>query len=261
MHLTISGLDEHTTENELMTLFSGIGSVESIKIIRDINTGKSKGFAIIEMPVDAEGQEAINKFHGSIWDERKLAVFKMPRVLPGEMEFRIWLNDNAHFLLRKIGVSYEQKVMDFGCGPGIFSLASADIVGLNGKVYAMDTRSNALERLKETASKKGLANIEPMLLDKAAVSIFLPDKSVDVILLYDVLQEITDKPALIKELHRILRPDGFLSIFPMHMGTEKCMALIANLAVFELRDSYCPPGLQSMSDILNFIRSNSTANR
>lgn len=168
------------------------------------------------------------------------------------MEFRRWLTDNAPALMQKIGVRNQQIVLDYGCGPGMFSIACASIVGMNGKVYALDVRSHVLEHLKESASIKGLHNIETMLIDKSNISIILADESIDVILLYDVLQEIDNKSGLLKELYRILRQDGFLSIFPMHIGTEKCLDIINGLGIFRFRDSYCPTGLQSASEVINF---------
>jgi SAM-dependent methyltransferase len=252
MHLSVAGLDDSITEGELMELFSKMGTVESVKVIRGTNTGQSKSFAIVQMPVDTEGQEAIKRLHGSMLADKKLIVMKMPQILPGEMEFRKWLTDNAPVLMQKIGIGNQQIILDYGCGPGMFSIACASIIGRNGKVYALDVRSDALERLKESASMKGLHNIKTMLIDTSNISIMLADESVDVILLYDVLQEIDDKLGLLKELHRILRQDGFLSIFPMHMGTEKCLDVINSLGIFRFRDSYCPPELQSASEVINF---------
>ena len=95
MHLRVAGLGDNTTEDELMELFSTIGTVDSVRVIRDINTGKSKNFAVVQMAVDAEGQEAVKTLHGNILAGKRLIVTRIPPVLPGEMEFREWLNDNA----------------------------------------------------------------------------------------------------------------------------------------------------------------------
>lgn len=251
MYLRVTGLDTSTTEGELMDVFSKIGKVESVNVIRDIETGQSKRLAIVHMPVESQGQEAISKLNGSMLGDRRLTVFRLHQVLPGEMEFREWLNDHAQIALQKIGIRTGQAVLDYGCGAGIFSIAAAGMTGPTGRVFALDTRGRALERLKEIASQKALKNIETKLLNRSDTSIGLANESVDAILLYDVLQEIDDKPALLKELHRILRKDGFLSIFPMHMGTEKCLEIVNNLGIFRFRDSYCPPGLKSSSEIIN----------
>jgi len=254
MQLYIGGLSDNTTEDEIRTLFSKIGTVESFRIIRDIGSGKSKGFAIVRMPNNTEGEEAIKKLSGLTLADRQMLVTRMHETLPGEMEFREWLRDNAHEVLERIGVRSAQVVLDFGCGPGVFSIASASIVGHRGKVYALDVRPTALERLKEAASRKGLDNIETMLLDKSSVSITMENESMDIVLLYDVLQEIQDKPGLLKALHRILRQDGLLSVFPMHLGTDKFLKMINALGLFQFRERHGPPRFESASEVINFTK-------
>jgi SAM-dependent methyltransferase len=254
MQLYIGGLSDNTTEDEVDMLFSKIGIVESVRIIRDIGSGKSKGFAIVRMPNNTEGEEAIKKLNGLTLDDRRVLVARMHETLPGEMEFREWLRDNAHEVIEMIGVRRAQTVLDFGCGSGVFSIASASIVGHRGKVYAVDVRPGALERLREAASSKGLDNIDTMLLDRSTVSIALEDDSVDVVLLYDVLQEIQDKLALLKELHRILRQDSLLSVFPMHLGTDKFLNMINAPGLFQFRERYGPPGFRSASEVINFTK-------
>jgi len=254
MQLYIGGLSDSTTEGELVAFFSEIGIVESAKVIRDIGSGKSRGFAIVRMPNNAEGEEAIKRLNGLKLRDRQITVSRMHETLPGEMEFREWLRDNVHEVLQRIGISSAQTVLDFGCGPGVFSIASASIVGHQGKVYALDARPGALERIREAAIRKGLDNIESMLLDKSTVSIGLENESVDVILLYDVLQEIEDKPGLVKELHRILRRGGLLSVFPMHLGTDKALNMINALGLFRYKERYGPPEFQSASEVINFTK-------
>ncbi len=254
MQLHIGGLADNTVEDEVMALFSGIGTVELVRVIRDIGSGKSRGFAIVRMPNNTAGEEAIKRLNGLKMGDRQITVSRMHETLPGEMEFREWLRDKANEALEQVGVRLNQTVLDFGCGPGMFSIASAGIVGRRGKVHALDVRPNALERLREAARQKGLGNIETMLLDRSTVSVALENESVDVVLLYDVLQEIQDKPGLFKELHRILRQDGLLSVFPMHLGTDKFLNLINTLGLFRFRERYGPPGLQSASEVINFTK-------
>jgi len=254
MQLYVDGISDTTTEDELIAFFSRIGTVELARVIRDVNSGKSRGFAIVRMPNNAEGEEAIGKLDGLTLADKQVRVRRMRETLPGEMEFREWFRDNAYEIFQKKGVSNAQTILDFGCGPGIFTIVGASIVGHRGKVYALDARPSALERVREAAISKGLDNIETMLLDRSTVPIGIENESVDVVLLYDVLHAIEDKPALLKEFHRILRQGGLLSVFPMHMGTDKALNMINALGLFRYKERYAPPRFQSASEVINFTK-------
>jgi len=252
MQLYVGGLSNDTSENELNELFSKIGAVKSATIIKDINSGKSRGFAVVKMTSDAKAEEAIKQLNGATLGSRQIVVTRVPEMLPGEMEFREWLRDNAFEVLRKVGVKKGETVLDYGCGPGIFTIPCAKIVGGEGKTYALEVRPHVLERVKEKARNEGLGNIETVLSDSSKVTTGLPDESVDAILVYDVMHAIDDRQGLLKELHRVLRRDGFLSIFPMHMGTDKMLKIMNKCDLFYLRDRYGPPGHKTASEILNF---------
>lgn len=62
------------TEVDLQMLFSQAGTVASITLIRDRETGRSKGFAFVEMSSPAEAQKAISMFHGFSLGHRQLRV-------------------------------------------------------------------------------------------------------------------------------------------------------------------------------------------
>ena len=254
MQLYIDGLSDDLTEKDLMPLFSDVGSMESLRVIRDIVSGESRGFALVTVANDAEGQTAIGRLNGTTLAGRRLVVFKVHDTLPGEMEFREWLRDNAGEVLKKVGVEESQTVVDYGCGPGIFSIAAASIVGRQGKVYALDVRPGALEKLKEIAIRDDVPSLQTMLLDRSTVSVDLAAGSADVVLLYDVLQEIPDKGGLMRELHRLLKPEGILSVFPMHLGTAKFLELVDASDLFRVRDRKGVPGFQSASEVVNLTK-------
>lgn len=252
MQLYVGGLSEDTVEEELRVLFCRIGTVDSVAVIRDISSGRSKGFALVRMPSGNEGEEAVKQLNGTRVEDRQILVTKMHETLPGEMEFREWLRDNAFEVLRRVGVREKYVVLDYGCGAGIFAVPSARIVGEQGRILAADVRPQFLERVREEAEREGLANIETVLLDGSKIATGLGDESVDAILLYDVLQEIDDKRGLLGELHRVLTRDGFLSAFPMHIGTEGLAEIMDEVGLFCIRDSYNAPGHKTASEVVNF---------
>lgn len=252
MHLYVGGLAPDTTEGELNQLFSKIGPVESVTIIKDIDSGRPRGVGIVKMARAADAEEAVKQLNGTTLGNRQIVVTIVPEILPGEMEFREWLREHAFEVLGLVGVSQGQTVLDYGCGSGVFTIPSARIVGEEGKIYALEARPNALERVNEKAKNERLGNIETILSESSKFATGLPDKSVDVILVYDVMHAIDDRQGLLEELHRVLKLDGFLSIFPMHMGTDKMLEIMNDCHLFCLRDRYGPPEYKTASEILNF---------
>lgn len=72
--LYVGNLSFNTTSNDLETLFSGAGSVQSASVIEDRETGRSRGFAFVEMTTAEEAQGAIASFDGKDLDGRSLKV-------------------------------------------------------------------------------------------------------------------------------------------------------------------------------------------
>lgn len=72
--LYVGGLSYNTTEQGLRDLFARTGEVESVKIITDRDTGRSKGFAFVEMKSDSDAEAAIQQLNGKEFDGRRLAV-------------------------------------------------------------------------------------------------------------------------------------------------------------------------------------------
>jgi RNA recognition motif-containing protein len=72
--LYVGNLPYKTTDEDLNTLFSQAGPVESVRVMRDMATGRARGFAFVEMASDEAAQQAIAKFHEYQMDGRALVV-------------------------------------------------------------------------------------------------------------------------------------------------------------------------------------------
>ena len=84
MNIYVGNMDFKTTEEELRAMFEGFGKVDSVKIIRDRDTGQPRGFAFVEMPNNDEGQKAIAGTNGKTVGARALNVNEArPRVERG----------------------------------------------------------------------------------------------------------------------------------------------------------------------------------
>ena len=72
--LYVGNLPYNTVDADLQTLFSQAGIVKSAQVIKDRVSGRSKGFAFVEMSTADEAQAAINKFNGQDFNGRALTV-------------------------------------------------------------------------------------------------------------------------------------------------------------------------------------------
>ena len=135
--------------------------------------------------------------------------------------------------LQKVGIEEGQTVLDFGCGSGSYAIPAARMVGEKGKVYALDIHPLAVRAVENKARKERLINITTILSDRDTG---LPDESVDVVLLFDTIRQIGDKRALLKELHRVMKLDGLLSILVEHMKVEDVLQVAEMDGMFRLRD-------------------------
>ncbi len=82
--LYVGNLPFSATEQVLVDTFSQCGAVTSAKIIMDRETGRSKGFAFVEMSNDQEAADAISKFNGADYEGRPLKVSEAKPMAPRE---------------------------------------------------------------------------------------------------------------------------------------------------------------------------------
>lgn len=135
-----------------------------------------------------------------------------------------WMKESVENTLKDIGIKRGQKVLDFGCGSGNYTIPAAKVVGKQGLVYALDEDKEVLDQLMSKAKSAGLINIAR--LDASGKSeIALDNESVDVVLLYDILHyyyfpEEGDRRRLLYEIYRVLKPNGLLSVYPTHLESN-----------------------------------------
>jgi RNA recognition motif-containing protein len=76
MNIFVAKLNYDTRESDLQDAFAQYGAIDSVKVIMDKFTGRSKGFGFVEMPDDEAGQNAINGLNDTEMDGRTIVVKK-----------------------------------------------------------------------------------------------------------------------------------------------------------------------------------------
>jgi len=103
-----------------------------------------------------------------------------------------------------------EVVLDLGAGAGLDVLLAARRVGPTGHVYGLDMTEEMLALARGRAVAAGADNVTFLFGEMEAIP--LPDRSVDVVLSNCVVNLSTDKPAVVRELARVVRPGGRLAI-------------------------------------------------
>jgi ubiquinone/menaquinone biosynthesis C-methylase UbiE len=125
--------------------------------------------------------------------------------------------------LKEAGIQPGISVLDFGCGPGRYAVPAAKSVGSTGMVYAVDVHALAIKMITKRAEKDRLRNLHAIHSDCRTG---VPSDSIDVVLLYDALHDVEDKEVVLKELHRVLKPQGTLSYRDHTLKGEPLLSLI-----------------------------------
>jgi len=109
-------------------------------------------------------------------------------------------------------------VLDFGCGPGYFTVGIAQMVGKTGRVIAADLQEGMLQKLKDKINGTELEDC--ITLHQCEVNKIGLSEMVDFVLAFYVIHEITNQEVFFKELAAILQPGGQVLIVepPFHVS-------------------------------------------
>jgi len=134
-------------------------------------------------------------------------------------------------ILKEVGIKPGFQVLDYGCGPGGYIIPVTELIGESGKVYALDIHSLAIQMIRNLIRKKQLKNVETIHSD---CKTGLPDNSINVVLLYDTFHALKNPNEVLKEIHRVLKPDGILSFSDHHMKRDEILSKVTNQGLFKL---------------------------
>jgi len=137
---------------------------------------------------------------------------------------------NPQRRLKKIPLKEEMVVVDYGCGPGSYTIPAAKLVGPKGKIFAVDIQPLAIKTIKEKATRESLTNIEAILVDSYNTGI--QGSSIDLVLLLDTLHMISNCDALFQEIHRLLKQDGLIFMDFGHMKMSRGRKIVESTGLF-----------------------------
>ena len=155
-------------------------------------------------------------------------------------------------MLGSLGVTAGSTVVDYGCGPGLFTLAAARLVGPSGTVYAIDLEPRMVELVGTRAAEAGLANVRAVSGDGLRAA--LPDGVADFILCVQIMHyqpKRADRVAVARELNRLLKADGRVMIMQWNRKHGEATGISYGTLAAIMRDAgLVTDGAHAISDEL-----------
>lgn len=134
--------------------------------------------------------------------------------------------------IKKFGIKEGMTVVDYGCGTGRYSTRFSELVGENGKVYALDIHNLAIDEVKQKVERNRIRNTEAILVK--GYDSTLPDNVADIVCAIDMFFVIKGPSEFLAELKRIMKKDGILIIDDGHQSRSVTKEKIADSGLWEI---------------------------
>lgn len=125
----------------------------------------------------------------------------------------------------KFNIQEGMTVVDYGCGPGRYTMPIARLIGEKGKVYAIDIHKLAITEVMRKVEKNGLTNVETVLAH--GYSNAVPDDIADIVCALDMFFGVKSPRDFLAEVKRIIKKDGILIIDDGHQSRTETKNKIA----------------------------------
>ena len=149
-------------------------------------------------------------------NDRKNRVCPVEKAGSLDNRIRRWLQNPQKIL----GPYIEEgmTVLDIGCGPGLFSIDMAQMVGNSGRVIAVDLQEGMLQKLRDKI--QGTELDKRITVHKCEENKIGVSEEIDFVLLFYTVHEVPNKEALFIEIGTILKPNGQVLIVepPFHVS-------------------------------------------
>jgi len=191
-------------------------------------------------------------------DKKVLKRFASKGLFPYQFAFTLLIPLRNIFLspkklISRLDLNKDSVVLEIGPGPGYFSPFIAKEIP-EGKLVLADIQQKMLDYAKKRMDKKGIENVEYKLCNGSTLE--FEDESFDRIFMITVIGEVENKLEYVKEIYRILKKDGILSISELAGDPDK-------MAPEELKELFGEAGFKmnklfgsSKNYTANFIKTN-----
>jgi ubiquinone/menaquinone biosynthesis C-methylase UbiE len=119
---------------------------------------------------------------------------------------------------KTFGIKHGMTVVDYGCGPGRYTVPFAQLVGEYGKVIAVDLKEVALEEVKEKTKKQNLNNVQFHLAKGYDSGV--DSEIADMVFSLDMFFMVQNPTQFLTELSRMTKSDGILVIDDGHQSRK-----------------------------------------
>jgi len=139
-----------------------------------------------------------------------------------------WIEKDGPKFLRHIGVKEGQRILDFGCGEGHYAIPASKVVGLGGRVYAVERDERKTIALRQLLHEHDTDSANILHSDS---TVDLPNDSIDVALCYDVIHFADEqgRRSIYTEIKRVLKERGCLSVYPKHRRDDEPLMELAHI--------------------------------
>jgi ubiquinone/menaquinone biosynthesis C-methylase UbiE len=163
--------------------------------------------------------------------KEKMSNFAFKMMTYVGMPFRnLFMQPNK--ILAEVEIDPGCHVLEYGCGPGVFTILLAEKTGQSGLVYALDIHQLALKTVEQRAQKKGITNIKTIL---SSCSTSLPDNSLDLVIFFDVFHVLDNQEEVLMELHRVLKPEAIMYFSDHHLKEDHILSALTKKGMFKLK--------------------------
>lgn len=181
------------------------------------------------------------------------------------MDVEQWKKTKGEQILRKVGIKEGDKVLDFGCGSGIYSILASKVVNSSGKIYAIDSdEEGLLKELRQDIKSQKITKIS-VIETSGEIQFPMKQNTLDCVLIYDIyhLLDQKERMRLVRECARVLKKGGILSYHATHLGSGYDVSLKEVNATleqsgFEFRDEIKAPMFHwawiEKSRVFNYLR-------